>query len=280
MNTIFPNLYKRSCLIENIKKISVKNTQVCKNKISILGRLYSIRSFGKAYFADIQDNSGKTQIYLNVNLLKNSFKISKFLDNGTIVWCRGHLFKTKQNNICVKIYFLTIIVQPKKKLPLIWKKIKNTYKRYKHRYLDILLNENVKFYLKIRENIILNLKKYLIKYKYKEVETPVLHSISGGADAQPFKTKCEVYKKNLYLRIAPELFLKKLIVAGYERIFELSKSFRNEGISFKHHFEFTSLEIYEAYSDYLDLMSLVEKLINYATKKALKKKNLTIKKMK
>lgn len=266
----YPNLYKRSCYIIDI--LSIK--QNYNFKVSITGRVTSIRTMGKATFIDVRDSTANIQIYYSVKTIpKNLFKNLNKLVPGTIIWCRGTLFKTKSEVLSIKLYYYSILVFPELSLPDLWYGIKDTYKRYTHRYLDLFLNNISRNVILKRIIIIQHIRLFLTKRKYYEVETPTLHQIAGGAIAKPFMTYSNIFKKNYYLRIAPELFLKKLVIAGFEKIFEIGKNFRNEGVSYKHNFEFTSVELYEAYANYKDYIVLVEKLIKSIVYKLHTKKN-------
>lgn len=266
----YPNLYKRSCYITDI--LVTKKTY--NFKVSITGRVTSIRTMGKATFIDVRDSTSTIQIYYTIKTISKSlFKNLTKVILGTIIWCRGTIFKTKTNVLSIKLHYYSILVLPKIPLPDLWYGIKDTHKRYTHRYLDLFLNNTPKNIILSRIMIIQHIRYFLTKRKYYEVDTPTLHHIAGGAVAKPFITYSNILKKNFYLRIAPELYLKKLIIAGFEKIFEIGKNFRNEGISYKHNFEFTSVEFYEAYANYKDYIILVEKLIKSIVHKLHKKKN-------
>jgi lysyl-tRNA synthetase class 2 len=229
---------------------------------------------GKATFIDIQDSTASIQIYYNIKTItKRLLKNLNKLIPGTIIWCRGVLFRTKSEVLSVKLYYYSILVYPETPLPDLWYGIKDIHKRYTYRYLDLFLNSTARNIILKRIVLIQHIRCFLIKRKYCEVETPTLHNIAGGAVAKPFITYSNIFKKNFYLRIAPELFLKRLMIAGFEKIFEIGKNFRNEGVSYKHNFEFTSIELYEAYATYKDYIILVEKLIKSIVYKLHKRKN-------
>lgn len=260
INTVkYPNLFKRTCYVEDLYVVKAEKKHV---KASILGRVVSIRVFGKALFVDLVDVTGKIQIYISVHTtVRDTFEMATKIQLGTILWCRGILFLTKQKSKALKVYFFTVITKPTLQFPTTWFGIKDTHKRYTYRYLDFFLNDNARRIIEIRVLVVASIRTFLLKYRYLEVETPVLHVKAGGADAKPFTTSSNLFKKNIFLRIAPELYLKRLLIAGFERVFEIGKNFRNEGVSFKHSFEFTTVEFYEAYANYKDFMCFVEKLL-------------------
>ena len=235
---------------------------------SLAGRIVAFRDFGKAAFAHIQDCSGKIQIYLKRDVLGERHKLLKKIDIGDIIGIRGRLFRTKTNELTVEVKAFELLTKSIRPLPEKWHGLKDIEIRYRQRYVDLIVNPEVRENFAKRSVIIKAVRDFLETKDFIEVETPMLHQIPGGATARPFKTHHNALDMDLYLRIAPELYLKRLLVGGYERVYELNKNFRNEGISTKHNPEFSMLEFYIAYKDYNFLMSLTEELITNAAMKA------------
>ncbi len=264
-NISYYNKFQRSHFIIDIKKIyKNKNTYYLKYKeFSITGRIFRKRLMGKTTFLEIKDISESIQIFLSINNIKNYKEISNDIKLGYIIGVVGLIFKTKTKEITIlakRVYILSKNFNTffDKRYGLIDKEL-----CYRQRYLDLILNNNSKNIFLIRSKIIFEIRNYFIKKKYLEVETPMMQKIAGGADAEPFKTYNKSLNMELYFRISPELYLKRLIVGGFEKIFELGKVFRNEGISSKHHPEFTMLEFYQAYSNYKDLINITEDLFKH-----------------
>lgn len=235
----------------------------------IAGRIIMMRDFGKAAFAHIQDSSGRIQVYFRKDILNEKYSIVKKLDIGDIVGINGRLFRTKTNELTIEVDDFTFLTKSLRPLPEKWHGLKDIETRYRQRYVDLIVNPDVKQAFKKRSIIIKAVRDFLETKGFIEVETPMMHQIPGGAAARPFKTHHNALGIDLYLRIAPELYLKRLLVGGYERVYELNKNFRNEGISTKHNPEFSMLEFYIAYKDYDYLMSLTEELISHVAQKAL-----------
>jgi lysyl-tRNA synthetase class 2 len=236
---------------------------------TMAGRIVMMRSFGKAAFAHVQDATGRLQIYLKKDILGEGYGLVKKLDIGDIVGFRGKLFRTKTGELTVEVEELTLLSKALRPLPEKWHGLKDIERRYRQRYVDLIVNPEVKESFKKRSAIIKAIRDFLEARGFIEVETPMMHPIPGGAAARPFKTHHIALGVDLFLRIAPELYLKRLLVGGYERVYELNRNFRNEGISTKHNPEFSMLEFYIAYKDYNFLMSFTEELITYAAEKAL-----------
>lgn len=233
----------------------------------IAGRIITMRDFGKAAFAHVQDATGKIQVYFRKDILNDKYNIVKKFDIGDIIGITGKLFRTRTNELTVEVddfKFLTKSLQP---LPEKWHGLKDVEIRYRQRYVDLIVNPEVKETFRKRSIIIKAVRDFLESKGFIEVETPMMHQIPGGAAARPFKTHHNALDIDLYLRIAPELYLKRLLVGGYERVYELNKNFRNEGISTKHNPEFSMLEFYIAYKDYNYLMSLTEEMISSVVQK-------------
>ncbi|MFH1563463.1 MAG: lysine--tRNA ligase [Nitrospirota bacterium] len=231
-------------------------------KVSSAGRLMAIREHGKSIFATIKDRKGKIQIYARKDILgDDGFSLFKELDMGDFIGVQGKVFKTHMGEITILVEGFTLLSKSLRPLPKEWYGLKDTELRYRQRYVDLLVNDEVKNLFITRSKIIKLLKEFLDKQDFLEVETPMMQSIAGGAIAKPFITHHNALGIDLYLRIAPELYLKRLVVGGLERVYELNRNFRNEGISTRHNPEFTMLEVYQAYADYTDMMRLTEELL-------------------
>ena len=230
--------------------------------VQIAGRIITKREHGKSCFANIQDSSGKIQIYLKVDDVSDE-KFSEFkkMTTGSIISVEGTIFKTHTGELTIRVKEFDLIAKALRPLPEKWHGLKDVETRYRQRYLDLIANQEVKDCFIKRSEIIKETRNFLNDLGFLEVETPMMQKIPGGANAKPFTTHHNALDLNLYLRVAPELYLKRLLVGGFEKIYELSKNFRNEGISIKHNPEFTMLELYQAYTDYNDMMNLTEDLI-------------------
>lgn len=240
-------------------------------KVSLAGRLRSIREMGKATFAHIEDGSGRIQIYLRQDVLGEEpyeFFLGDF-DIGDFIEVRGKLFRTRTGEITVKVQDFRMLAKSLHPLPEKWHGLKDTEIRYRQRYLDLIANEEVREVFVTRARIISALRRFLDERGFLEVETPTLQPIYGGAAARPFTTYHRQLHQKLYLRIADELYLKRLIIGGYERVYEIGKDFRNEGVDQEHNPEFTALEFYMAYADYNDVMDLAEEMIAYVAQEVL-----------
>lgn len=236
---------------------------------SLAGRVVAMRDFGKAAFAHIQDTSGKIQVYFKKDILGEKHLLVKKLDIGDIIGLKGRLFRTKTNELTVEVDDVTFLAKSLRPLPEKWHGLKDVETRYRQRYVDLIVNPEVRQAFVKRSVIIKAVRDFLEAKGFIEVETPMMQPIPGGATARPFMTHHNALDMDLYLRIAPELYLKRLLVGGYERVYELNRNFRNEGISTKHNPEFSMLEFYIAYRDYHFLMSLTEELITYVAEKTL-----------
>lgn len=236
---------------------------------SIAGRIVAMRDFGKASFAHIQDVTGKIQIYLKKDVLNEKYALIKKLDIGDIIGVTGRPFRTKTNELTMEVNDFVFLSKSLRPLPEKWHGLRDIETRYRQRYVDLIVNPQVKDIFTKRNAIIKSIRDFLESHGFIEVETPMMHQIPGGAVAKPFKTHHNALGIDLYLRIAPELYLKRLLVGGYERVFEMNKNFRNEGISTKHNPEFTMLEFYMAYRDYNFLMSFTEEMFSYTVNKVL-----------
>ncbi len=239
-------------------------------QVSIAGRIMTKREHGKASFADIQDIQGRIQLYIREDEIGEK-KYREFIscDIGDIVGVKGEIFTTRKGEISIKVGDIVLLSKSLQVLPEKWHGLKDPDLRYRQRYVDLVVNPDVKKTFLIRSDIIKAIREYLDNIGYIEVETPILHTIAGGANAKPFITHHNTLDIDMYLRIATELHLKRLIVGGLEKVYEIGRIFRNEGMSIKHNPEFTSIELYEAYTDYHGMMELTENLIAYVAEKVL-----------
>jgi lysyl-tRNA synthetase class 2 len=235
---------------------------------SVAGRIVAMRDFGKASFAHIQDSTGKVQIYLKKDVLNEQYALVKKLDIGDIVGVSGRVFRTKTDELTIEVRNIVLLSKSLRPLPEKWHGLKDIEIRYRQRYVDLIVNPEVKDIFAKRSAIIKAIRDFLEAKGFIEVETPMMHQIPGGAAARPFSTHHNALDMDLYLRIAPELYLKRLLVGGYEKVFELNKNFRNEGISTRHNPEFTMLEFYMAYKDYTYLMSFTEEFFSFVASRA------------
>jgi len=262
----YPNHFRRDSLADDLMKnyhhfdkaqLQKKNIQ-CK----ISGRISTRRLMGKASFIHIQDMSGKIQVYIRKNDLPDGvYEAFKHWDIGDIVGVDGYLFKTKTGELSVHATHIELLTKSLRPLPDKFHGLHNVEMRYRQRYLDLMVNQESKNVFLIRSKIIEGIRQFLLARNYLEVETPMMQIIPGGATARPFVTKHNTLDMELFLRIAPELYLKRLVVGGFERVFEINRNFRNEGLSTRHNPEFTMLEFYQAYADYNDLIDLTEEML-------------------
>ena len=230
--------------------------------VSLAGRIVSLRRHGKASFAHLQDRSGRIQIYLREEEVgERPYALFRGLDVGDLIGLRGRLFRTKTGELSVWVKEFELLCKSLRPLPEKWHGLSDVEVRYRQRYLDLLANPEVSQVFRLRSRIIREIRDFLDARDYLEVETPMMQSLAGGASARPFITHHHALNMELYLRIAPELYLKRLVVGGLDRVYEINRNFRNEGISTQHNPEFTMLEFYQAYADYLELMDLTEELI-------------------
>ena len=233
------------------------------------GRIISIRSFGKASFFVLSDGRSRIQVYVRQDALnERDYALSKLLDYGDHIGVSGHLFRTKTNELSVWAARLEFLAKCFIPLPEKWHGLQDVEIRYRQRYLDLVVNPDVRRVFEIRSRTISAIRDFLVGHGFLEVETPMMQPIAGGALARPFITHHNALDMKLYLRIAPELYLKRLVVGGIERVFEINRNFRNEGIGYRWNPEFTMLEFYWAYADYNDLMDLSEQLLSYAVQQA------------
>ena len=238
--------------------------------VRMAGRLMAIRGHGKASFATLNDRTGSIQVYFKLDVLgEEKYARFKLLDIGDIIGIQGSVFKTRRGELTVKIKDFELLSKSLRPLPEKFHGLKDVETRYRQRYLDLIMNPDVRKTFEARNRIIKSIRRYLDEHNFMEVATPVLSTIAGGASARPFVTHHNALDSKLYLRIATELNLKRLVVGGIERVYELGRVFRNEGMDVRHNPEFTSVEIYQAYADYTDLMDLTEELVKNAAMQVL-----------
>ena len=238
--------------------------------VVIAGRLMTIRSHGKTAFANLRDLSGDIQVYFRKDVMgEEAYKYVKMLDMGDIVGIEGHVFKTQKGEITVKVNKLTLLSKSLRPLPEKWHGLKDTELRYRQRYVDLIVNPSVRDTFVKRTKIVAKIREYLNSKQFMEVETPMMHAIPGGAAARPFITHHNALDIDIYMRISPELYLKRLIVGGLERVYEINRSFRNEGVSIRHNPEFTMMESYQAYCNFEDAIALTEGVVSYCAQEVL-----------
>ncbi len=241
---------------------SLQNGEETGYEASLAGRIMALRRHGKACFADIQDREGRIQIMASVDSLGDkAYGAFLELDIGDWVGAQGVVFKSKRGEITLRVTSFQLLSKSLRPLPEKWHGLKDVEMRYRQRYLDLMVNPEVKKNLMVRVKTIRELRRFLDERDFVEVETPMLQPIPGGATARPFVTFHQALGQNLYLRIAPELYLKRCIVGGLDKVYEINRNFRNEGISYKHNPEFTMLEFYWAYADYYDLADFLEEML-------------------
>jgi lysyl-tRNA synthetase, class II len=268
---LFPNGYPVPDHIQDIVSAHAERNaeELEQNSVSctIAGRIMAIRTFGKSTFMHLLDAGGKLQIYLQQNQVgQDGYTLAKRLDIGDIVRVSGQLFRTRTNELTVLVKDVVLLTKNLRPLPEKYHGLKDVETRYRQRYVDLIVNETVRATFQKRTRIIQTLRRFLSDRGFLEVETPMMQLIPGGATAKPFKTYHNALGMDLFLRIAPELYLKRLLVGGFERVFELNRNFRNEGISIQHNPEFTMLEFYQAYATYEDFMAFTEELFGSIAK--------------
>ena len=264
----FFRTHKIKDLIENNKDLQIG--ECGQGKVSIAGRLMALRTHGKAIFANVEDISGRIQIYIKSNKIgENAFKLFSKIGIGDILGVSGLIFKTRTGEVTVFVEEFVLLCKSVRSLPEKWHGLKDVEIRYRKRYLDLMVNPSVREIFIKRSKVVQSIRNFLDSKGFLEVETPIMQPIPGGATARPFITHHNALHRDFYLRIAPELYLKRLLVGGLEKVYEVSRNFRNEGISTKHNPEFTMLELYEAYGDYYSMMQITEELIVYILKNVL-----------
>lgn len=244
--------------------------------VVMAGRLMTMRSHGKTAFANIRDKAGDIQIYFRKDVMgEEAYEFVKMLDIGDIIGIEGHVFRTHKGEITVKVNTLTLLSKSLRPLPEKWHGLTNTELRYRQRYVDLIVNPEVRDTFVKRSKIVAKIRQYMMAHDFMEVETPMMHAIPGGAAARPFITHHNALDIDIYMRIAPELYLKRLIVGGLERVFEMNRCFRNEGIDNRHNPEFTTIESYQAYGDVEDAIRLTENIVSYCAQEVLGTQEIT-----
>jgi lysyl-tRNA synthetase class 2 len=262
----FPNNFRVTHISKDIQEAfgSMPNEELksVSETFSLAGRIIAIRDFGKASFIHIQDRKGKIQAYVQRDIIgEKAFQLFKMLDVGDFVGLEGGVFRTKTGELTLQVRSFQLLVKSLRPLPEKWHGLTDIEARYRYRYLDLIANPRVKEIFLTRIRAIQEIRDFFAQRDFVEVETPMMHPIPGGATAKPFKTHHNALDMELYMRVAPELFLKRLVIGGFERVFEINRCFRNEGISTQHNPEFTMLEFYQSYATYEDMMEMTEELL-------------------
>src|SRR5512146_1421343 len=263
----FPNDFQREHMAADLHAEYGEKThdelEALQVRVAVAGRMMLKRVMGKASFATVQDMSGRIQLFVsNDNTGEAAHAEFKHYDMGDILGAQGVLFKTKTGELSVRVTQIRLLTKALRPLPEKFHGLTDQEQKYRQRYVDLITNEQTRNTFLIRSKIIQAIREFFARHDYLEVETPMMHVIPGGASAKPFTTHHNALDMQLYLRIAPELYLKRLLVGGFERVFEINRSFRNEGISTQHNPEFTMLEFYTAYADYRDLIGMTEEMIS------------------
>ncbi|MDF1758243.1 MAG: lysine--tRNA ligase [Legionellaceae bacterium] len=263
----FPNHFKPTDLSADILQSHgcVSSEELAENKVvvSVAGRIVLRRIMGKASFLHIQDVAGRIQVYVRANNVAEKYEEFKHWDLGDIVGITGYLFITKTGELTVHATDILLLTKSLRPLPDKFHGLADQEQRYRKRYVDLIANKDSRDKFLIRSKLIKSFRTFMDNHKFLEVETPMMHTIPGGALARPFVTHHNTLDMEMFLRIAPELYLKRLVVGGFERVYEINRNFRNEGISTRHNPEFTMIEFYQAYANYIDLMDFTEELMHY-----------------
>ena len=264
----YPSTFNRTHTIkeavaefERLKSRPDKPNDLLTEKLSVAGRIIARRGMGKASFLDIKDNSGRIQCFARQNVMKEQYEILSYLDIGDIVGVEGPVMATRKGETSIEVTGLVVLTKALRPLPDKWSGLRDVEIRYRQKYLDLISNPKAFSNATLRSEIVSSIREFMHQRDFIEVETPILVPIAAGAQAKPFETHHNSLNRNLYLRIATELYLKKLIIGGFEKVFEIGKLFRNEGLDQYHNPEFTTMECYEAYTDYNDVMRLLEDLV-------------------
>ena len=270
----FPNDFRRNVLnAELVAEYTETDSDTLKagnRRVKIAGRLMTKRVMGKASFATIRDVSGDMQLYVKRDdLAEGVYPAFKRWDLGDIIAAEGTMFRTQKGELSVAVDDIRLLTKSLRPLPEKFHGLSDQETRYRQRYVDLIMNEASRETFKIRTRVIDGIRRFLMAKDYLEVETPMMHAIPGGATARPFNTYHNALDMDLFLRIAPELYLKRLVVGGFERVFEINRNFRNEGLSTRHNPEFTMVEFYQAYADYKELMDLTEEMLRTVTQDVL-----------
>jgi len=263
----FPNTFRRNAMASEItaKYANVSDEQLNSDpvRVKVAGRMMTRRIMGKNSFVHIQDMSGQIQLFVARDALAEGFYNDHFKrwDIGDILGAEGVVFRTEKGELSIRVDTIELLTKSLRPLPEKYHGLTDQETKYRQRYVDLIMSEVTRKTFQVRAQVIDYVRRFLLEHYFMEVETPMMHSIPGGATARPFKTYHNTLDMELYLRIAPELYLKRLVVGGFERVFEINRNFRNEGLSTRHNPEFTMVEFYQAYADYHDLMDLTEELM-------------------
>jgi lysyl-tRNA synthetase class 2 len=271
---LFPNDFRAEKTSEDLVgrfgQATPEELKKVKESFSLAGRIMAMRDFGKAAFIHIQDRKGNIQVYVRSDRVgKKSFNVFKKMDIGDFIGITGTPFRTKTNELTIDADSVQLLTKSMTPLPEKWHGLRDVETRYRQRYLDLLVNPKVKEIFIKRTKIIQLIRQFLDERDFLEVETPIMQPIPGGATARPFKTHHNSLDMDLYLRVAPELYLKRLVIGGFERVYEVNRNFRNEGISTQHNPEFTMLELYQSYVTFEDLMTLTEEMVCFIARNVL-----------
>jgi lysyl-tRNA synthetase class 2 len=239
--------------------------------VSLAGRVTALRVMGKAAFCDLRDSSGKIQAYFSSKVLGDKYDSLHNVDIGDIIGVEGRVFVTRTGEVTVEVSGFTMLSKALRPLPEKWHGLTDVEKRYRQRYLDLISDEKVGRIFAVRSRVIAAVRRYMEGRGFTEVETPVLHPVAGGALAHPFVTHHHALDRDLYLRIATELYLKRVIIGGFDKVYEIGRIFRNEGISTRHNPEFTMMESYQAYADYNDVMAMLEDMVSSVARRVLRR---------
>ena len=277
---VYPRSFARTDTIASLVAAHGQKTaadlEAAQTRTVTSGRILAIRSFGKANFLVLSDGRSRVQVYVRHDSVPaRDFRVFKLLDLGDFVGVEGRLFRTKTNEFSIWASGLTFLAKCLEPLPEKWHGLQDVEIRYRQRYLDLIVNPDARRIFEVRTRVLAAIREFLDARGFLEVETPMMQPIAGGALARPFVTHHNALDVDLYLRIAPELYLKRLTVGGLERVYEINRNFRNEGISTQHNPEFTMLEFYQAYSDYQELMTMTEELIGFVARQAVGTEEIT-----
>ncbi len=262
----YPNGFKRDTLSSDIyetcDQLDKEAIAALNKEVTVAGRIMTRRMMGKASFIHIQDMNGRIQVYIKGDLLTDGvYEEFKRWDIGDIIGVTGQIFKTNKGELSVRASEISLLTKSLRPLPDKWSGLSDQEVKYRQRYIDLIVNEQSRKTFMLRSQVVEAIRQFMIQHAFMEVETPMMHVIPGGATAKPFVTHHNALDIPLFLRVAPELYLKRLVVGGFEKVFEVNRNFRNEGLSTRHNPEFTMLEFYWAYADYNDLMNLTEDML-------------------
>ena len=263
---LYPPVFERKDRIREIReKFSAVGHERSEERVVTAGRLYTVRNHGKTIFADLGDERARIQLYIRKNDIGEAHFdfFSRYIERGDIIGIGGYPFRTKLGELTIWVDDIVLLTKSLNSLPEKFHGLTNVEKRYRQRYLDLIMNTEIRETFRMRSLLISEIRSYLTGRDFLEFETPILQPVYGGANARPFTTYHHCLCQNLFLRIAPELYLKRLVIGGFEKVFEIARNFRNEDIDTRHNPEFSMVEIYEAYRDYNDMMALTEGIISH-----------------